>query len=137
MAQQSQVGRADRKAELISELAWSRAEIARDLHETRNDLDLVAHLRQSVMERKTVWFTGAAVAGWVLSRLPGRRKKAAKSKALHVADSKGNAEQRNGILLAILGALFNLARPVLAGIATRKIKELAARNVNDWANRPR
>jgi len=93
MAKQSQVTRADRKAELISELAWSRAELARNLHDARNDLDLMA---------------------------------------LHVESSRRNAE-RTGILLAILGALFNLFRPLLTALATRKINEMAARS-GGWRN---
>jgi len=132
MAKQSQVTRADRKAELISELAWSRAELARNLHDARNDLDLVAHLKHSVVQRKTAWITGAAVAGWILSRLPGRKKKQPAPKALHVESSRRNAE-RTGILLAILGALFNLFRPLLTALATRKINEMAARS-GGWRN---
>ena len=135
MAEKSQVTRADRKAELISELAWSRAEMSRDLHDARNDLDLVAHLKHSVVQRKTIWLTGAAVAGWVLSRLPVRRKKS-EPKALHVSVSRKSTE-RNGMLLAILGALFSMFRPVLTSLATRKISELAARQGGDWRNPPR
>jgi len=133
MAKQSQVTRADRKAELISELAWSRAELARNLHDARNDLDLVAHLKHSVVQRKTAWITGAAVAGWILSRLPGRKKKQPEPKALHVENSRRSTE-RTGILLAILGALFNLFRPILTALATRKINAMVARSDGGWRN---
>ena len=129
MAQQSKVTGADRKAELISELAWARAELARDVHEARNDLDLVARFKHSVAQRKTAWITGAAAVGWILSRLPGRKKK--QPKALHVGNSAGNSG-RAAFWLAILGALFNLFKPLLTTLASRKINEMAARSGGGW-----
>ena len=124
MAQQSKVTGADRKAELISELAR-----ARDVHEARNDLDLVARFKHSVAQRKTAWITGAAAVGWILSRLPGRKKK--QPKALHVGNSAGNSG-RAAFWLAILGALFNLFKPLLTTLASRKINEMAARSGGGW-----
>ena len=131
MAQQSQVTGADRKAELISELAWARAELARDVHDARNDLDLVARLKHSVAQRKTAWITGAAAVGWILSRLPGSKRKQPTPKALHVGDAVGNSG-RAAFWLAILGALFNLFKPVLTTLASHKISEMAARSGGGW-----
>ena len=131
MAQQSQMNSADRKAELISELAWSRAQLARNLHDARTDLDLVAHFKHSVVHRKTAWITGAAAVGWILSRLPGRKKKQPKQKDLHMGDSKAVYE-KTGVLLAILGMLFNLFKPLLTTLASHKINEMAARSGGGW-----
>ena len=131
MAQKPQVTEAERKAELISELAWARAELARDFQDARNDLDLVARLRHSVEHRKTAWITGAAVAGWILSRLPGRKKKQSTPKALPVGDSTGSSG-RAAFWLAVLGALVNLFRPIFTTLATHKINEMATRSGGWW-----
>jgi len=131
MAQPSKVTKADRKAELISELAWARAELVRDMHDARNDLDLVARFKHSVAQRKTAWITGAAAVGWILSRLPGRKKKQPAPKALHRGDSSENSG-RAAFWLAVLGAVINLFKPVLATLASRKINELAARSGGSW-----
>ncbi|MEI6560997.1 MAG: hypothetical protein WCO68_02815 [Verrucomicrobiota bacterium] len=131
MAQPSKVTGADRKAELISELAWARAELARDVHDARNDLDLVARFKHSVAQRKTAWITGAAAVGWILSRLPGRKKKQPAPKALHMGDSAGHSG-RAAFWLALLGALFNLFKPLLTTLASHKINELAARSGGGW-----
>ncbi|MCX6967753.1 MAG: hypothetical protein NTZ46_08260 [Verrucomicrobia bacterium] len=129
MAQKSPINRADRKAELVSELAWSRAELARNLHDTRNDLDLAARLKQSVAHRKAAWLTGAALTGWVLSRLPGRKKKEP-AKASR-SDSKESSD-RAGMLLTILGVALNVFKPILTKMASRKITEMAARSGGEW-----
>ena len=129
---------AHRKATLISELEWSRAEMARNFRQVRSDLNLAAHLRESVTHRKTVWIAGAAIAGWVLSRLPGRKKTQPKAtKAQPAVESKGwiKESEHAGFWLATLGALFNLAKPALTALASRKITELAARSDSASRNR--
>ena len=125
MAQQSKVTAADRKAELISELAWARAEIARDIRDARQDLDLVSRFKHSVVHRKTAWLTGAAAAGWILSRLPGRKKQP--QKTLPPGNSTSHSG-RTAFWLAIVGALFNFLKPVLTTLVSHKINAMAARS---------
>ena len=127
MAGESQVTRAERKAELISELAWSRASLSRHFQDAREDMNLVAHLKNSVVHRKTAWLTGAAITGWILSRLPGHKKKQSGPKVGHEKNSKERSE-RNAFMLAVLGAFVNLLKPLLTTFATRKIHEWTARN---------
>jgi hypothetical protein len=131
MAQNAQVTRADRKAELISELAWTRAELTRTVQDARNDLDLVAHFKQSFVQRKTAWLTGAAVTGWILSRLPGRRKKPSPPTALPLGAVTGSSG-RTAFWLAILGALLKLFKPFLTALATQKMNEIVARKGGVW-----
>jgi hypothetical protein len=127
MAEQSQVTKADRKAELVSELAWSRAELTRSLLDTRSDLNLVAGIKHSIVHRKTAWFTGAAVTGWILSRLPGRKKKQPLVKALHISNSR-ETQGRAAFWLSLLATVANLLKPFLTALASRKINEMAARS---------
>ena len=115
------MNRADRKAELASELEWSRAELARGLGEIRSDLNLVAHVKQSVINQKTAWFTGAAITGWILSRLPARRKSA--SKALPAKSGKSETG-RAGLWLALIHFLFNIFKPALTKMASQKVTRM-------------
>jgi hypothetical protein len=120
--------RDDRKAQLIAELEWSRSELARNLRSVHGDLDVPSRFRHSVVHRTTAWLGGAALAGWILSRLPSRRKKP-KPAALPGHD-KGwmKGAGRTGILLATLNALFNLSKPFIATFARRKIQQMASRS---------
>ena len=131
MAEPAQMRRSfDRKEELISELGWARAELSRNLHDARNDLDLVSHFKHSVTHRKTAWFAGAAVVGWVLSRLPGRRK--ADPKAHRQSTETLKEVERAGLLLTLLNVLFTVFKPALTALASKKITELAARGDSGW-----
>lgn len=123
----------DRKAELIAELAWSRARLSQNLQETLHDLNVVGHLRHSVNEHRTSWLTGAAVTGGLLSWLFGRKKKKKKASFFApppppVATVQIPQAGYTGLALAVLSFLFNLAKPFLSSIAARKIGEMAARN---------
>lgn len=122
----------DRKADLIAELEWSRIELAQSVRAVHADLDIPARFKESVVHRKTIWLGGAALAGWVLSRLPGRRKKSPPSAAALPAPSgaPGWVKEvgQTGFWLAILNALFNLLKPLLTTFATHKINQLASRS---------
>ena len=120
----------ERKAELLAELALSRVQLTRALQEAGEDLNVASRLKHSIAHRKTAWLTGAAFAGWVLSRLPGRRK--AKAAAQKPLESTGWVQktERTGFWLAALNLLFNLFKPFLTALATRKLGQLSARR--DW-----
>ncbi|XHR30308.1 MAG: hypothetical protein ACFUZC_07055 [Chthoniobacteraceae bacterium] len=120
-----------RKAALIAELSWSRERLSTHFQETLHDLNVVEHLRHSIKERKTAWFTGAAVTGGLLSWIFGRKRhKSPKKPKPRELPGKRVEIPRNGYLgiaLAVFTFLFNLLKPVLSRVATRKIEELAAR----------
>ncbi len=120
-----------RKAELIAELSWSRERLSTNLQETLHDLNIVDHLRHSIKERKTAWFTGAAVTGGLLSWILGRKrhKSPKKPKARQLPGTSVEIPRNGylGIALAVLTFLLNLFKPVLSRVASRKIEELAAR----------
>lgn len=121
-----------RKAELISELGLARERLSVHTRETLHDLNVVEHLRHSISERKTAWFTGAAITGGLLSWVFGRKKKKkakpAAPKQLPAARVEIPQGGYWGLALAALTFAFNLSKPFLSSLASRKIAELAARN---------
>ena len=119
-----------RKADLLAELQVSRAQLSRALRATGEDLDVAARLKQSILHRKTAWFTGAAIVGWVVTRLPGRRPAAPQKPAAPLGWTQKT--ERAGLLFAVLSFLFNLSKPFLTALATRKIGQLSARS--DWGS---
>lgn len=121
----------DRKAELIAELEWSRIELAQSVRSVHSDLDMATRFKESVTHRKTLWLGGAALAGWVLSRLPGRKKKQRPAAALPPSPGASGWMKeagQTGFWLALLNTLFNLLKPILIPFATRKINQLASRS---------
>ena len=114
----------DRKAELVSELRSSRAELARSFVQARDDLNVAAHLKESIAHKKTAWFAGAAVVGWVLSRF-SRRKKPRPALEAPSKRSWFKKNERAGFLLVALKLLLNVLKPTLTRLATQKITELS------------
>ncbi len=130
MAEQS---KADRKSQLIAELERSRSEWARSIRGVRHDLDVGAHLKHAFVRQKTAWLTGAAITGWVLAKLPSRKKtpKAASARASKLKD-----KERGGLLLTVLSLAVTLLRPAATAFASRKIAEFASRNGHEPKSRP-
>ena len=116
------------KAELIEEIERARMRLSHGMEGLRQDADIGAHLTRSFAEHKAVWLGGAGLMGWVISRLPARRKKVKllgdrkkeEGQVKHIAEA--------GLLLGILKFVFSLFRPAIVAFATKKIAALAAGN---------
>lgn len=132
MAQSSHLSKDElRKAELTASLAASRERLAVNLHETLHDLNVVDHLRHSISERKTAWFTGAALTGGLLSWVLGRKKKEKPGPKKPVAAAHVEIPQNTyaGVALAAATFLFNAFKPILSRLASRKIAQIAQRQL--------
>jgi len=121
MAQQFQ---ADRKSQLISALERSRAELGWGVSSVRQDLNISSHLRDSFLRQKTIWLSGAAITGWILSRLPARKKTVIKNSS---GKSFGKNElkevERTGIWLALLSILGSILKPAVTKFVSAKLTQ--------------
>jgi hypothetical protein len=112
-----------RKTELTAELARSRELFSHNLRKLGDDLNVPRHVKNSFNHNKTAWIGGAAVFGWILSRLPGRGKKVEQD------EKKGGTikeAERAGLLFGVAKLLFAAARPAVTALAARKITDFAA-----------
>lgn len=123
-----------RKAALKRQIEEARRGISRSVDGLRHDLDVKAHLKESVVEKKGLWLGGAALVGWLLAGWPRRRRKALPppAPASH-RDEDARREppvavqmQRGGLLMAVLGLVGSILRPALTRFVTRKLTELAS-----------
>lgn len=113
-----------RKAQLIAEMARLRELFSRNLGKIRDDLNVPRKVKHSFNNHKTAWIGGAAVFGWVLSRLPGRKKRTQpEEKSGHKLKEAANA----GLLFGVAKLLFTAARPAMTALATRKLADFATR----------
>ena len=111
------------KAELTAQLACSRRLLSRNLGKLREDMDVPAHLKRNFTNHSTAWIGGAALFGWVLSRLPGRGKKGSSGEK---EGGKPVEKKRASLLPGVLKLLFSAARPALTALATKKIADIAS-----------
>ena len=118
----AQIPEINRKAQLQAELDRARAELTRELSGLRGDLDVQSRMREAFVHHKAFWMTGAALAGWVLSRLPARKKK---------ISFNGHTGQRDALRAGLSATLLkvgaSMIKPALTAYATRRFSEYLSR----------
>ena len=92
--------------------------------EFRRDIDVPSHLNKAVRQNKTLWLSGAAALGLLITKLPARKKKIYVEKG---TNKKVKEVEKAGLALALAKMAFSAAKPLLMGIATKKIGEMAKR----------
>jgi hypothetical protein len=67
------------------------------------------------------WISLAAIFGWILSRLPARKKKI----YIHTSDAEKRPRERGGVMKQIWKGIWSIGKPVLTAYLTKKIGEKA------------
>lgn len=119
------------KAQLIAELAIARARLTEAGHAlkasaeaVKDKLDVSARAKASYGRHPVLWNAGAAVVGFLLARLPARKK------VVYVERSTGQAlgaGAKAGLLWGAVKFAAGLAKPLLSAFAGQKLGDLAQR----------
>src|SRR5450432_2729322 len=98
------------KNELSARLAAARARLSVDVKKVRHHLDVPMQMKSSFQHHKKTWLGSAAMLGWVLARLPARKKKV----KVYV-DGKNQRKVKEvkeaGIALVLAKLLFSALKP--------------------------
>lgn len=115
------------KTALIAQLAAARANSTRSLQGLGAALNVPERFQQSVRRNQTSWLAGAGLAGWILARLPARKKRikviTAKSKDGLGKEVKEVAAA--GLFITVLKLVFSLFRPIASRLLTQKLADVA------------
>jgi hypothetical protein len=111
----------DEKQRIILELGRTRAQLAEESVLVRRNLDLNQHLTNSIREHSWAWMSVAAIFGWILSRLPARKKKI----YIESANPQKQKASAGGFLRPVWNAAWSIAKPLLTAYLTKKIAEKA------------
>lgn len=118
-----------RKAEIVAELARSRAAIARDSSAVREEFNVVARLQRSVKSRPFAWLGGAAAVGYFLAGPKTRTKTVTKIvREKGPGPAKVETKKQHGfwdVLFSLIKLCFPLVRPALSAYAARRIGDFA------------
>jgi len=117
------------KAELLADVARSRAAILRDTAAVRSELDLAAKIQNSVRSRPFAWLGGAAVAGYFFAGPKTRTKTVTK----YVRGKSGEPVRKSEkkprgffhVLLSLLKLALPLVRPALTAYAAKRFGDFA------------
>jgi len=120
MAQQTPL---ERKEALRTALELERVQLSRALNATGEDLNVPARMKRSFEHQKTAWIIGAALTGWLISRIPRRKAKKPTAPLPPGLQASGHA----AVGLAVLKILFNASKPFLTALLARKISQMSGR----------
>jgi hypothetical protein len=111
----------DDRRRITEELARKRAQLSDQSLLLRRNLDVGRRMSESLRKHSWGWMSVAAIFGWLLSRLPARKKQI----YVHTTNSEKRKKQSQGILLSIWKGSWAIAKPVLTAYLTKKIAQKA------------
>jgi hypothetical protein len=114
----------DEKRQLIEQLANTRLELNQHAAIVRSDLDVNRRVSNSIRKHTWGWVGFAAIFGWLLSRLPARKKKI----YIHASSTDGRPPKpKKSFGAFFLGQAWNvgwtIAKPLLTAYLAKRIAE--------------
>jgi len=114
------------KAALIAQLATARRDGIQALESLGHSLNVPERFQKSVRRNQVSWLTGAGIAGWLLSRLPARKKRV---KVIAVKNSHGVAKEVKevataGLFMTLLRLSLSLLKPAIARFLSQKLSDV-------------
>lgn len=111
----------DEKKRITSKLESQRAELSEQSLILRRNLDISRRMSNSVRKHSWGWMSVAAIFGWLLSRLPARKKKI----YIHAAGPENRRSYREGFMVQTWKAVWSIAKPLVVAYLTKRIAEKA------------
>jgi len=112
-------GTSNKKQLIAEELARDRMRLKDDLVLLRRNLDVPRRIIESIRHSPWEWVTTGFMFGWILSRLPARKKK--------IYVNSNNLDQvkshRGKALRKIWELTWKTSKPVIAAYAAKKLAE--------------
>src|ERR1700726_4813054 len=96
------------KERITSKLAGVRTALSDQSLLVRRNLDVGRQMSDSVRRHSWAWMSMAAIFGWLLSRLPARKKKI----YINASDSGKRESSKGGFLVQIWRGVWSIAKPL-------------------------
>ena len=112
------VGTHDKKQRTIADLSGVRIRVQDQLLLLRRKLNLGRHILESIRSHPWEWTSLAAGFGWLVSRLPARKKK------IYIcADQEQVKGQGKKVLSKMWEWVWRTSKPLIAAYAAKKLAE--------------
>ena len=115
------------KQRIVLELGRTRVDLADQSLLVRQSLDLNQKLTDSVRKHSWAWMSCAAIFGWILSRLPARKKKVYLQSA-----NPPKEKRRGGALRFIWDGAWSVAKPLLTAYLAKVLAQKANLPGSKW-----
>ena len=107
----------NKKERITSQLARIRNALSDQSLLVRRHLDVGRHMSDSLRRHSWGWMSIAALFGWILSRLPARKKKI----YVQTSDSQKKKSRGMGLSGHIWKGMWSIAKPVLTAYLTSRV----------------
>jgi hypothetical protein len=111
----------DERKRLTAELARCRVELSNQSLLVRQNLDVGRRMSDSLRKHSWSWMSVAAIFGWLLSRLPARKKKI----YVQATDPEKKGTYHGGLVAQVWKGVWSIAKPLVVAFLTKKIAEKA------------
>jgi hypothetical protein len=111
----------DETKRITAELSRVRVELSDQSLLLRRDLDVGRRMSESLRKHSWGWMSLAAMFGWLLSRLPARKKKI----YVHTTDAGKRVAYHEGFIVQVCKGVWSIAKPLVVAYLTKKIAEKA------------
>jgi hypothetical protein len=110
-----------KKQQLTTALAEVRIQVQKEISHLRHTLDMKQHILESIKNHPWEWATGAAIFGWLLSRLPARKKRI----YIDSTSQKPLKHRADGPLAKLWREVWKISKPLIAAYVAQLVAEQA------------
>ena len=112
-----------KKQQITAALTDVRIQVQNEVSRLRRALDMKQHFRESIKNHPWEWASGAAICGWLLSRVPPRKKRI----YIDRSSQKPSKARNAGPLGKLWRGFWKLSKPIIAAYLAKLLAEKAKR----------
>ena len=106
-----------KKRQIADALTALRIQVENEASVLRRKLDMKQHFLESIKNHPWEWASGAAIFGWLLSRIPARKKRV----YLDSSSQKPVKHREKGPLGKLWREVWQFSKPVIAAYLAKKL----------------
>jgi hypothetical protein len=110
-----------KKQQVTAALTALRTQVQNEISLLRRKLDMKQHLLESVKNHPWEWASFAAIVGWLISRIPARKKRI----YIDSLSQKPVKRRDKGPLVKLWGEVWQFSKPMIAAYLAKLLMEQA------------
>ena len=115
-----------KKQQITAALAELRIQVQNEVAHLRRTLDMKKHILESIKNHPWEWASCAAILGWLLSRIPARKKRI----YIHSSSQKPLISRADGPLGKLWREVWKISKPLIAAYVAKLVGEQAKATEN-------
>ena len=117
-----------KKQQITAALAGVRIQLQNELSLLQRKLNVGKHILEAIRNHPWEWFSSAAIFGWLLSRIPARKKRI----YVHSSSQKQVKSRGNLPLGKLWKGAWNIFKPLIAAYFAKTLAEKAKTPGSKW-----